>query len=214
VDHNKPEKILLPYYKSIIEVIDHHKKSYEYDVDIPITIEKTGSCSTLIGEQFLKQSKKKINIDLAGLLYTTIKIDVDHLTNNPQYDLYKDKEILAKLFPYCQISDLFVREINIRKYNTGHFSLHDHLVKDFKHWFYDEICYGISTIHLDIKDFLEITNNSKNIIQNFISERNLDILFMMHLTKEPILKRELTIIFNDTFFYRKKLIQLIEISNY
>ena len=74
--------------------------------------------------------------------------------------------------------------------------MEDYLRKDYKSWKWENISYGISSVHISIDSFtrehLEI-----NRINSFMKKKEIDILFMMHSLKRPILMRELSVFFSE-----------------
>jgi len=210
VDHNQTEKELYPYRESIIEVIDHHRDSSDYPHGIEKTIAPTGSCSTLIAEQFLDMLKTESGLlqknkkkQLANLLYSAIRIDIEHLNNNSDYNLQRDKKALEELKPLTDIKESLFKELVNRKYDQSSYSEEDHLYKDYKQWDWKGISYGISTV------FFNSRKESGKVMRNFIEKENIKILFLMHFLKKPILKRELTIAFSDSFPYKNEMLKAI-----
>jgi inorganic pyrophosphatase/exopolyphosphatase len=221
IDHNHPEKELIPYSSFITEIIDHHKDTSPVNPRIKKTIQNAGSCSTLVAEQFLEKvntdpdlfSKDKIRF-LSKILYATIRIDTDHLTNETEYDLNQDRFILNQLKPYNDVDESFIGRLKDMKYDMSHYRISDHLSKDYKGWTSRNISYGISTVLIDINDLLNCRENLLNETSRFMKKTNIEILFLMHFTNNPIIKRELTVIFSHSFECKDEILRAIADSEY
>jgi len=213
VDHNQIEKELYPYKESIIEIVDHHRDCSEYPHNFRRTIVPTGSCATLIAEQFLEMLKNQPESlgdikrrHLANLLYSTIRIDTDHLKDHSGYILQRDYKALEELRPYTDISGSFINKLTSIKYDLGQYSTEDLLYKDYKQWECNGIPYGFSTV------FFDSMSNSEKALEAFIKKENILILFLMHFLKEPILKREFTVAFSPSFQDKNELLKAISDS--
>jgi inorganic pyrophosphatase/exopolyphosphatase len=210
-DHNQPEEELSSFSSDIAEIWDHHVVSTPLPANAAIHIATTGSCSTLIAEKLLLLSKDpdthltpELICSLSEMLYFTIRMDTDHLTDKKQYDLDRDYSLLKQLKSLIGKDESFFEALKAKKYNFDDFSLEDHLERDYKFWSKKNYSYGISTIHLPVEDFFSLLSESPEQIDDFIKKRDLSILFLMHFNKEPILKRELTVICpGDTSFSQK-----------
>ncbi|MBB6481928.1 DHHA2 domain-containing protein [Spirochaeta isovalerica] len=212
-DHNQPEQEILPYSENIVEITDHHRISGNMPQKAVKRIENTGSCSTLLAEELFHAlaekpglfSREKI-ISLSEMLYFTIRMDTDHLTDEKQYNLNKDRGILEKLKKNVKKEEGFLLELHNKKEDFSGFAIDDYLEKDYKFWTLPSLTYGMSTIHCDIDTFFELLKADQSAVGSFMKKRNLPVLFLMHFNKEPILKRELTVICQDPCPFREKLI--------
>lgn len=200
-DHNHPERELSPYSSNIAEIWDHHKVSNPLPINAVFHIAPTGSCSTLIAEKFLmmiEESKTDFSLELmrsiAEMLYFTIRMDTNHLTDTKQYDLKRDYRLLEQLKPLIAKDESFLKALDAMKNDFEGYSLEDHLERDFKFWTVKDLVYGISSMQYPVKDFFSLLSESPEQIAKFIKKRKLSILFLMHFSKEPILKRELSVI--------------------
>ncbi|MBI9098723.1 MAG: DHH family phosphoesterase [Spirochaetaceae bacterium] len=218
-DHNRPEEILIPFAGSIVEIIDHHEVVSPLAEKIQKVIHNTGSCSTLVAEQFLEELKRnpasfsqnQIPF-IADLLYFTIRIDTDHLEENTFFDLQKDRHVLERLLPHISLPEQFLNQLRKKKMDFSDFTLEDHFSKDFKAWESGEITYGISTVYIDRETFFTMEKSSPS-AEKFLKKKRIGILFLMHFLKEPILKRELTVFIPGVFPYKEEILKAISDSD-
>ena len=219
-DHNYPEDNLLSYMDCLCEVIDHHKVMKPINENVQTTIVNTGSCSSLIAVQFIdsihsvkyKYTKEEIE-KISRMLYYTIQMDIRHLSDNPNYNLDLDNRMLKTLSTYFKTDKKFIENLEKEKMNFGNFTAIDFLKKDYKSWTINNIPYGISSINQDIRQFYNSKDNYLNQIKSFISSQNLEILFMMHFIKKPILKRELTVTFSEDCRFKSEILKAIDNSH-
>jgi len=211
-DHNQPERELSCFRDSIVEIIDHHRISSPLPDKIRSRVENTGSSSTLLAEELLCEMgnnsrfvPEEILISLIEMLYFTIRMDTDHLSDREQYNLDKDHRILGELKPFVKKDDDFTTLIQAKKEDFSSYSVDDFLEKDFKIWFLPTLSYGVSTIHGDIEVFFQLFGLTADKATTFMKKNNLDVLFLMHFAKAPILKRELTVICSENCTFRDKL---------
>ncbi len=219
-DHNIPEEPLKNYYRNIVEIIDHHKDSNYLKQIKKRTIIHTGSCSTLIGEQFLdflendeiKWDKKQKGL-IANLLYSAIYVDIDHLTEKYGLDLNRDRRMLKYLKPLITLEDSFFPELVNIKFDTSSLTVDEHLIKDYKNWEYSNIPYGISSVLAGMEEMDKNNHNWVKALETFLKVQNIQILFVMHLIKEPRIRREMTVIFSDSFYFKNDYIDLLTRSD-
>jgi len=219
-DHNRPESSLSDFEKDIVEIIDHHTVTKPINEKIQRTISNTGSCSTLIAEQFLEMMENCPEMfneqsleELANLLYFTIRIDTDHLKGNNNYDLKRDNRALKKLALIISLPVAFIKVLKSEKMNFRDFSLEDHLGKDYKSWPYSDGRYGISTVYISANDITE-DNQLESITNSFMKKKGIKILFLMHLLNKPILERELTVTFSKSCHSKNEIISRLCNSEY
>jgi len=218
-DHNTPEKELSGFRDCIVEIVDHHRVSDSLPENIRCRVENTGSSSTLLAEELLSEVEnnprffpEKILKSLCEMLYFTIRMDTDHLTDREQYNLDKDHWVLGKLKHFVKKNDDFTALIQAKKDDFSSFSVEDFLEKDFKLWFLPSLTYGMSTIHGDIEKFFQLFGPTVDTAAPFMKKNKLDVLFLMHFVKAPILKRELTVICSEHCAFKDKLAEGIEDS--
>lgn len=217
IDHNYPE-MALREFNSITEIIDHHQILIPLDKSINCTIHNTGSCSTLVAEKLFSRLDKSENsisnslkTELANLLYFTIRIDTDLLENGGQYDLKRDQTALEKLKNLISLDPSFLEELKTEKMNFSNFSMEDYLCKDYKSWKWENISYGISTVHISVDSFSRELLQIKK-INSFMKKKNIEILFMMHSLKRPILIRELSVFFSGKDIPNRGFLQNLKCS--
>lgn len=219
-DHNHLEYELEDFRSSIVEITDHHKILTPIPGKIKQRIDNTGSCSTLIGEELLEILEKKPSLlpeetlcSLAEMLYFTIRIDTEHLIAGGMYDLDRDRRCLKALKPYVKKEESFLIELQQAKEDTSGYTLTDYFSRDYKVWSMPSGAYGMSTIHAPVLPFLEILRKESSSIDSFMEKRKIDILFLMHFVKDPILKRELTVIPSERFPAIGELIETLNHSD-
>lgn len=219
-DHNHPEKELQTFSSSIVEITDHHKIHAPIPPRVYQRISNTGSCSTLIAEELLELKRddasripEDLFSSLAEMLYFTIRIDTEHLVDRKQYDLDRDGRALKALSPFVAKEDSFLEEIQEAKGDTDGYSLTDFLARDYKFWTTGNRAYGMSTIHAPLLPFYKQLQEESSSLLPFMESQKIDILFLMHFLKVPILKRELTVIPSQNFPETRELIDRLNHSD-
>lgn len=219
-DHNQMESVLSVFKKDIIEIVDHHLDTSLANNTVKKTIFNTGSCSTLIAEQFFTKLSQKSELfnaqnvkEIANLLYFTIRIDTDHLAGNPDYDLKRDLQALKILSEMISLPEDFITQLKKEKNNFRNFTLEDHLSKDYKSWQYCSGVYGISSVYKSSDNYIQ-NPQWNSVLTSFMKKKEIQILFLMHLINKPIIKRELTVAFSQSFHWEKEVVLQLRDSNY
>lgn len=220
-DHNQPEPELKAYSESIVEIIDHHKVLTPIAPQIRQVIDHTGSCSTLIWEKWNSLIQARPDLfsreqirSIAEMLYFTIRIDTDHLPDGEMYNLARDRKALAALKQMLGKSENFLEELSRAKNQMDDFSVEDHLSRDYKIWHLPRFAYGISSIQEEIDRFFNLLDSDPDSPERFIKNNDLNILFLMHFNKDPILKRELTVFDTVRCPFTEELVKEISSSSH
>ena len=95
VDHNLPDEKL---HSHVVEIIDHHDDADA--VKCPRTIEKVGSCATLIAERVLQDDSYEVTEEIAILLLAPILADTANLVDDCQRTTDKDRSMVSQLMKF------------------------------------------------------------------------------------------------------------------
>ncbi len=133
VDHNEKSQSIDGVSDSrIIEVLDHHKVSFELDHPIVFRSEPLGSTATLVAKILLTDKKFKITPQTAGLLVSAILSDT--VVFKSATTAKEDKELALLLGKKAKIKDLkkFGIEIKEKKASLNGLNADQIIKSDFK----------------------------------------------------------------------------------
>jgi exopolyphosphatase len=225
VDHNVLSHSMVFLNPKVYEIIDHHKDESQYSEIVDPTrrnIEKVGSCSTLIAENFLRETNLFVNnVDLqhnnnntaldsdnskniASLLLSTILLDTMNLSPEAKKATQKDINIINKFQLLFKQWDndackKWFENLHSVKFNPEFWlslSTVDKLRLDYKQYVSLETknTLGISAVLIPLGTFI---NDDKFIYDCFeyISTKKLNVLVIMTMTLlNGVPSRELLII--------------------
>ena len=196
VDHNEPESGIEP--QRIIGIIDHHKDlgftlKQEYPGISRRIVEPCGSCASLVSRVW-QQNRFLPDRTTALLLGAAIIVDTGNF--NPEWgkttDL--DRKQYAWLHSFFKEEDeQFLCSLTVIKNDLRALSPAEHLIRDYKDISGSKIRGGISSVPLSLAEFYESSRYSARSVSDFMKNRSLDFLFIMHTTQKPF-KRELSLI--------------------
>ena len=240
VDHNVLSDSMNFLNTKIYEIIDHHKDESQYIDNVNSArrkIEKVGSCSTLIAENYLHASNNNIffnnnnnnnNIDdnmqnVALLLLSTILLDTMNLSPEAKKATQKDIDIVNKFQSlFKQWDDTTCKkmfeDLHSVKFNPTFWltlTTLDKLRLDYKQYSSSENnILGISAVLIPFETFIDDKNFIKDCI-SYMSMKNLNVLVIMTMTLvNGVPSRELFIISrkeNQMIF--DKIIKCLETSD-
>jgi len=187
LDHNEKEQSLDNIEKAeILEVIDHHRISFDWSKPIFFQIEPVGSTSTLIARKYLNDKKIKIEGKIAGLLLSGILSDTVAFKSSTTTK--EDIEIAEKLAKLSGIKNLEEFGIEIKKKKAIFIgqSLENIIYSDFKVFDFSGKKVGIGQV--EICDLKEVEERKKELIEKLkeIAEKekyNLLILIATNIIK-------------------------------
>jgi len=185
VDHNSPAPSLSFLSPFVIEIIDHHEDSKkEYAKLQEKRIETVGSCSTLVAEKFLQNSKfleiLKQQSELKLLVEGTILVDTINLAPEMGKVTPKDTEILHKLLNLehqPRDTNSLYKLLNEAKFDCSSLTISELLIKDYKDWELGNTKYGISSITAPVSRLAD--PSVEKILSKFCEENKLVFLICM-----------------------------------
>ena len=242
VDHNVLSDSMNFLNTKIYEIIDHHKDESQYIDNVNSArrkIEKVGSCSTLIAENYLHASNNNIFFNnnnnnnnlllddnmqnVALLLLSTILLDTMNLSPEAKKATQKDIDIVNKFQSlFKQWDDTTCKkmfeDLHSVKFNPTFWlalSTLDKLRLDYKQYSSSENnILGISAVLIPFETFIDDKNFIKDCI-SYMSMKNLNVLVIMTMTLvNGVPSRELFIISrkeNQMIF--DKIIKCLETSD-
>lgn len=220
-DHNSPEEELAPFKDKITAITDHHLLTGSPAPSVRLVLDNTGSCCTLVAEEFLQilADRPEVFSDrektgMAEMLYFTIRMDTDHLVENRLYNLSRDRKVLVALKLFVGKNELFLETLKKEKENTEGFSAEDYLKRDGKFWKQAPLPYGICTITISPEEYFPLLEEFPGTIERFMKKNGIDLLFLMHFLKHPILKRELSVLSSESNSLLEDLVGSISRSGY
>ncbi len=217
VDHNEPEKGIDP--DKIAGIIDHHRDSGT-KTNLPIRIiQESGSCASLISR--FGRGKNIVPGRVESLLLAgAILVDTGNF--NPHWG--KTREVDIREFQFLQenLSDKdrrFLPTLLDIRNNLSHLNMQDHLRRDYKDIPLKKRRAGICSVPLDQESFFSDTFYSDSHLKNFLQEKSLELLVIMHTKKDPF-SRQLSVYVTDKCknqgcpreFLAEKILQLPELS--
>ena len=242
VDHNVLSDSMNFLNTKIYEIIDHHKDECQYIDNVNSArrkIEKVGSCSTLIAENYLHASNNNIFFNnnnnnnnlllddnmqnVALLLLSTILLDTMNLSPEAKKATQKDIDIVNKFQSlFKQWDDTTCKkmfeDLHSVKFNPTFWltlTTLDKLRLDYKQYSSSENnILGISAVLIPFETFIDDKNFIKDCI-SYMSMKNLNVLVIMTMTLiNGVPSRELFIISrkeNQMIF--DKIIKCLETSD-
>ena len=243
VDHNVLSDSMNFLNTKIYEIIDHHKDESQYIDNVNSArrkIEKVGSCSTLIAENYLHASNNNIFFNnnnnnnnnlllddnmqnVALLLLSTILLDTMNLSPEAKKATQKDIDIVNKFQSlFKQWDDTTCKkmfeDLHSVKFNPTFWltlTTLDKLRLDYKQYSSSENnILGISAVLIPFETFIDDKNFIKDCI-SYMSMKNLNVLVIMTMTLiNGVPSRELFIISrkeNQMIF--DKIIKCLETSD-
>jgi inorganic pyrophosphatase/exopolyphosphatase len=195
VDHNDPEPGIAP--ERILGIIDHHKDAgvlLKQHTELSRRIvEPCGSCAALISREW---QRKKLTPprETALLLGAAILVDTGYFDPEWGKTTDLDREQYAFLRPcFSDKDEDFLHTLIDVKNNLCALNISDHLIRDYKDISGAEIPSGISSIPLPLTGFYVPPLYNAKSVSDFMEEKKLDILYIMHTTQAPF-SREISVI--------------------
>lgn len=187
VDHNEKEQSPNNIEKAeILEVIDHHKISFEYPSPILFQTEPVGSTSTILAKKYFNDKKVKITKQIAGLLLSAILSDT--VVFRSPTTTKEDIDIAKKLAKIAKIKNLekFGIEIKKKKATLSGLDAKSIIYSDFKDYNLSGKKIGIGQV--EVCDFKEVNERKEELVKELeeISKRekyNLLILMVTDILK-------------------------------
>ncbi|XP_033625283.1 protein prune homolog 2-like isoform X3 [Asterias rubens] len=185
VDHNTLSRADAHLDAVVKEIIDHHSNNRHGDdeEEICVTIETVGSCCTLVAEKILAENCDVIDDGIAKLLLGPILVDTVNLSASAGKATAKDITMVEELSKLCPDldKDKMYQELQEAKADISGFTSDEILRKDFKCVTGASMNIGMSSIPMNLNDFVEKPSVERD-LHDFCSSKNLRLLVLMSLT--------------------------------
>ncbi|XP_071787927.1 uncharacterized protein [Asterias amurensis] len=185
VDHNTLSRADAHLDAVVKEIIDHRSNNRHGDdeEEICVTIEMVGSCCTLVAEKILAENCDVIDDGIAKLLLGPILVDTVNLSASAGKATAKDITMVEELSKLCPDldKDKMYQELQEAKADISGFTCDEILRKDFKCVTGASMNIGMSSIPMNLNDFVEKPSVERD-LHDFCSSKNLRLLVLMSLT--------------------------------
>jgi exopolyphosphatase len=198
VDHNDPSITWSLHYPkvsvAVAGIIDHHEDVNKYLDANPRIIYPTGSCSTLVLEYLHKQLSNSDRFTEAQnwLVYPLVLDTICFQRDSPLDLAWGSKILIGK--PDASREELQVSakslmtSIDASLLSDDKFELYDVLHKDYKLYMADGVLYGISTIRVDIGNFIRRVggvSESEAVVRRFMKDENICVFCITVAVRDP-----------------------------
>jgi len=212
VDHN----VLSPCYSDlescVIEVLDHHEKERKDNEGTKLTIEKVGSCSTLVAEKIFRESPDFSEESVLNLIYRTILIDTVLLSPAAKKVTEKDIVYVEKIESILGSLDRksIYESVQEAKEKIEHLTPYQLLRRDLKMVHTDKVKISLSAVPTLTQDFLKIENAWKDVSQ-FMEDESADVVMILgYVIKQGSITRDLMIYTETNEHLYKALVEGLE----
>ena len=185
VDHNEFSQALDNMDKAeIVEILDHHKLNFKYDLPITVTIKPWGSTCSILAQMYL-DSNIEIGKSLAGLMMSAI-LDDTLITKSPTC-VGKDKELIENLADLSSINDWQKYGLEMFKIKSGvkNFTDMEIVKNDFKDFEFKAGKFGIGQI--ETVDLSEFDAREKTLLEAMDKMRSMEKYHSVILTFTDII---------------------------
>lgn len=195
VDHNQLSVFQKSLGQKVTRIIDHHQDTKTLTSNMEIRrIEKSGSCTTLVVDEFEK-SKSVLQSDptVSFLTIAAILLDTNHMKDpnkTTELDL-KQFKTHSRRIGLTDEKALFDRLLSLRL-DVSDLKLIDLMAKDAKFYETSETCklspsqiYGVSTILLSFQDMEKLSRSWISDLCGFGVARSLNTFYIMTSFKPP-----------------------------
>ncbi|KAH9488334.1 hypothetical protein Btru_063736 [Bulinus truncatus] len=181
VDHHvlSPAEEFLRH--GVVEVLDHRPLEGVLPNSWNAEVEQVGSCATLIARKMLASEEFTLDSTVAELLLGTILSDTGNMSTSDNIATPVDHEVLVKLksfLPPSLSATSIYDEIKAAKFNLSSLTVSEILAKDLKVLKGTQITVAMSTITMDIEDFLSRPEFDRD-ASEFCAALPADVLIIM-----------------------------------
>ncbi|KAK3095859.1 hypothetical protein FSP39_020085 [Pinctada imbricata] len=181
---------------------------------IDITVDTVGSCCTLVAEKLLDDEKFTIDHQVAVLLYGTILVDTVNTSPEAGKTTLRDTAVLSKLRQ--MLSDVdgnqLYNSIQQAKNDVSGLTTVEVLEKDLKMLTEGKLKVAMSSIPLDLKDFLSRPNLA-NDVEAFCQKNIADVLVILTMHVDNDLPHRELAVYAGNAVYRQKIVSVLEASS-
>jgi exopolyphosphatase len=192
LDHHHLAESQTHLSDAVVEIIDHHPPTSRIPDGVRHQIEPVGSSATLVAEKIIANRPGLLDARLSGLLFSTILIDTVKLDTRQKKVTPKDREIALSLHQKCRvdIDSRFNRLADLKSDISG-LGADQILRKDFKALRLGQKICGISTVPLNLANWMKGPYDGRMSISDFARRRGLDLFLVMLYQLKPRFKRQL-----------------------
>jgi exopolyphosphatase len=212
VDHNKLAPSQCRYQELVEAIVDHHEDEGLYSQITSRTIEPVGSAASLIAEKILKDKPELIDEGTGKLLLGPILLDTVNLDPKEKRVTPKDEGIAGVLVKRTAADQkALFNKLQFEKFNVSSLETYDLLRKDYKEWQVGAIKYGIGSVRMPLKAWIEKDPDITAGFESYLKERDLHLLLAMNAYTDPDFHRDLAVYSPDAGL-REKVITHLETS--
>ncbi|XP_065154576.1 exopolyphosphatase PRUNE1 isoform X1 [Paramisgurnus dabryanus] len=213
VDHNVLPSSDSELEEAVVEVIDHHLLQRPSSSSCSVTVERVGSCATLVTERITQKAPDVLDQQVAQLLYGTIILDCVNMAPEAGKVTPKDSQyavFLEKHFPELPPRGALFQSLQNAKFDVSGLSTEQMLLKDMKAASGGDLRLAVSVIYLTLEDFLQRRGLQQDLCE-FCHKHNYNLVVAMTISfrdnKEPF--RQLAI-YSSSTVYREEISKALE----
>lgn len=216
-DHNRLAPHQEQYSNNVFEIIDHHEDEKKYDLKKDKRkVEPVGSVCTLITEKLLESSIELDSI-VYELLLGTILIDTQNLDPKNPKTKEKDIEMVKKLNEKCKFKDVeqknLFEKLIFERFSVDSLTTYDLLRSDYKQFIINKITFGVSSVKLNLYQWVQKDQQLKENLENFREKMNLDVLYAMNSSLDHGKIEKFILIYSKNSFLMKEMIDFLLQTN-
>ncbi|XP_068426004.1 exopolyphosphatase PRUNE1 isoform X2 [Clinocottus analis] len=196
VDHNVLPSSDSDLEAAVVEVIDHHLLERDSSPSCPVTVEKVGSCATLVTERIIQKAPEILDQQVAQLLYAAIVVDCINMAPSAGKVTPKDSRLAAALearFPALPEGGALFKMLQDAKFDVSGLNTGQMLLKDMK-TISGSLNVAVSVLYITLENFLQRAGLEAE-LSSFCLKFGFDIVLLMSVSfsesREPI--RELAV---------------------
>ncbi len=204
IDHNRLAESQDKLAQAVEEIIDHHEDEGLYPWS-KRTIELVGSTATLVAEKIFQTEDNLLDAQTGRLLSGAILLDTVNLDPEAKRVTPRDELIARRLLKLTGTDQNELFELlQYKKFDVCTLRTVDLLRKDYKEWKIGKVKYGISSVLMPLKQWIEKDPDIVREFSNYAKSKELDLLLAMNAYNDPDFHREL-VVFSPDRDLREKL---------
>lgn len=201
VDHNVLPSSDGDLEVAVVEVIDHHLLERDSSPSCPVTVEKVGSCATLVTERIIETAPEILDQQVAQLLYAAVVLDCVNMAPSAGKVTPKDSRLAAALearFPALPARGALFQMLQDAKFDVSGLNTEQMLLKDMKA-VSGSLNVAVSVLYIPLEDFLQRAGLEAE-LSGFCLKFGFDLLLLMTISfsESSELIRELAVFSHST----------------
>ncbi|XP_075701018.1 exopolyphosphatase PRUNE1 [Rhinoderma darwinii] len=184
VDHNVLSRADSFMEDVVTEVIDHRPLERRATRNCRVTAESVGSCATLVAEKIVREAPHILDSQLSSVLRDTIVLDCVNMAPAAGKVTPKDTEyvtILESKFPDLPPRGAVFDSLQKAKFDVSGLTTDQMLRKDLKALVSRDIYVAVSSIYMDLEEFLR-REDVENELREFCQKRRHNVIITMAIT--------------------------------